>query len=354
MVSLCMIVKNEVKLLESCINSVKTKLKGVVNEFVVVDTGSTDGTKELAKKLGCTIYDFEWVNDFAKARNFSISKAKNDWVLVLDADEVIETVNKDEFKALCTDKYKDTQGYIMINNLDSDGNVFSSVRLPRLYNRKLHHYEKSIHETLYRKVNGESNMYNMNMIIKHTGYTDETYAEKHKVNRNKNMIQEYLKNNPNDIYMTGQLGITYKAEGDYDNAILELEKVIFNNDAVDKPYYANMVCEYLKILIQTNQNKVALVCENLWDYCSYNDEYVYCMGIIYLRNNQGEKAINAFLYCINKTGDVYFDKKLSYRALAEIFEQIGQLEQSLIWYKQSGDSKYVMDKIKSLEEKLNK
>jgi glycosyltransferase involved in cell wall biosynthesis len=81
-----MITKDEEKILEKCLNPIK----GVVDEIIIVDTGSKDNTKEIAKKFTDNIYDFEWNDDFSKARNFSISKATKDWILVLDPDEKIE------------------------------------------------------------------------------------------------------------------------------------------------------------------------------------------------------------------------------------------------------------------------
>ncbi len=84
-VSLCMIVKNEEEFLARCLDNVKT----IVDEMIIVDTGSTDRTRDIATVFGAKVFDFEWTDDFATARNFSISKAKGDWILIMDADEVI-------------------------------------------------------------------------------------------------------------------------------------------------------------------------------------------------------------------------------------------------------------------------
>ena len=84
-VSLCMIVKDEEKYLARCLQSAKT----IVDEMIVVDTGSSDRTKELATIFGAKVFDFAWENDFSSARNYSLSKASGDWILVLDADEMI-------------------------------------------------------------------------------------------------------------------------------------------------------------------------------------------------------------------------------------------------------------------------
>lgn len=84
-ISLSMIVKNEEQRLSGCLASVKC----LVDEIIVVDTGSRDRTREIAQAFGAKVYDFPWRDDFAAARNFSISKALGEWILILDADEVI-------------------------------------------------------------------------------------------------------------------------------------------------------------------------------------------------------------------------------------------------------------------------
>jgi len=101
-VSLCMIVKNEEKYIAKCLASVKP----IVDEMIVVDTGSTDRTKDIAAVFGAKTYDFEWDNDFAKARNYSISKAEGDWIFVMDADEVISPRDYDRFRKIVSKRPK--------------------------------------------------------------------------------------------------------------------------------------------------------------------------------------------------------------------------------------------------------
>lgn len=95
-ISLCMIVKNEEKILRRCLDS----LKGLYDEAIIVDTGSTDYTKSIAKEYTDKVYDFEWTNDFAAARNFAISKASCDYFYMADADEVLDEANHEKFRLL--------------------------------------------------------------------------------------------------------------------------------------------------------------------------------------------------------------------------------------------------------------
>ena len=89
-ISLCMIVRDEESVLDRCLSCVKD----IADEIIIVDTGSTDKTKEIAALYTDKIYDFKWIDDFSAARNFSFSKASMDYIMWLDADDVIDSENK--------------------------------------------------------------------------------------------------------------------------------------------------------------------------------------------------------------------------------------------------------------------
>lgn len=95
-ISLCMIVKNEASSLKRCLLS----LKDIVDEIIIIDTGSTDNTKEIAHEFTTQIYDFRWNDDFSEARNFSFSFATKDYIYCADADEVLDEANKIKFLQL--------------------------------------------------------------------------------------------------------------------------------------------------------------------------------------------------------------------------------------------------------------
>ena len=92
-ISVCMIVKNEEKVLGRCLDS----LKGIWDELIIVDTGSTDNTKAIACKYTDKVFDFKWVGDFSKARNYSIQKATMDYIYIPDADEILDEENREKF-----------------------------------------------------------------------------------------------------------------------------------------------------------------------------------------------------------------------------------------------------------------
>jgi glycosyltransferase involved in cell wall biosynthesis len=122
-VSLCMIVKNEEKYLDRCLKSVQ----GKVDEIIIVDTGSTDKTIEIAEKYGSIVKHFIWINDFAAARNYSIEGVESEYILVLDADEYLDD-GTDLQKDL--EKGKDFYRLTIKNQSNSGQIVFSqNVRL---------------------------------------------------------------------------------------------------------------------------------------------------------------------------------------------------------------------------------
>tara|TARA_Y100000310_G_C20693855_1_gene824116 strand:+ start:1599 stop:2573 length:975 start_codon:yes stop_codon:yes gene_type:complete len=97
-----MITKNEENYLEECLNSVNK----IIDEIIIVDTGSTDKTKDIAKKFKAKIYDFKWNDSFSNARNESLKHATKEWILVLDADEILETRDLEKIKELIKDNKK--------------------------------------------------------------------------------------------------------------------------------------------------------------------------------------------------------------------------------------------------------
>ncbi|WP_042352561.1 tetratricopeptide repeat-containing glycosyltransferase family 2 protein [Bacillus massiliigorillae] len=129
-ISLCMIVKNEEKVIARCLESVAP----LVDEIIIVDTGSSDRTKEIVKKFTDQIYDFEWEDDFAKARNFAFSKASKEYTLWLDADDVILEPDQEKFKELkkTLDSSVDSvqMKYVLLK--DEHGAIISSLNRNRL------------------------------------------------------------------------------------------------------------------------------------------------------------------------------------------------------------------------------
>ena len=146
-ISLVMIVKNEEKILRRCLDCVKN----LVDEIIIVDTGSTDGTREIAKEYTDKIYDFKWVDDFAAARNFAFSKASMDYIYSCDADEVIDDANRMRFMSLKSALVPEVE-IVQMHYVEKSGssvlNAKSEYR-PKLYKRLRNFtWIEPIHETV--------------------------------------------------------------------------------------------------------------------------------------------------------------------------------------------------------------
>lgn len=153
MISLCMIVRNEEDALGRCLESAE----GIADEIVIVDTGSTDGTKRVAAAYTDRIYDFEWIDDFAAARNYAFSKATQSHILWLDADDVIEPADREKFIGLKAALDPDTDSVMMHYHLGTNGKgeVTASLRRNRLVKREPgFRWEKPVHE--YLAVSGKT------------------------------------------------------------------------------------------------------------------------------------------------------------------------------------------------------
>lgn len=147
-ISLCMIVKNEEKVLARCLDS----LRDLMDEIIIVDTGSTDHTREIALKYTDKVYDFPWINDFSAARNFAFSKASCEYIYSADADEVLNEENREKFRLLKETLVPDVEIVQMYyGNQLSHGTVYNFDRelRPKLFKRlRTFLWIEPVHETV--------------------------------------------------------------------------------------------------------------------------------------------------------------------------------------------------------------
>ena len=171
-ISVCMIVKNEEKVLARCLNS----LAGIAEETIIVDTGSTDATKEIARRYTDKVYDFEWIDDFAAARNFSFSKAGMEYIYVADADEVLDEPERQRFLQLkrTLDRSVEIVQMLYTNQLEfgTTYNYDEELR-PKLY-RRLREFVWQ--EPLHEAVRLEPVILDTNIRVRHAPVS--THAER--------------------------------------------------------------------------------------------------------------------------------------------------------------------------------
>jgi glycosyltransferase involved in cell wall biosynthesis len=212
--TLSMIVKNEERYLRECLESVKD----LVDEIVIVDTGCTDNTLSIAKEFGANIFQFKWVNDFAAARNFALSKSTGDWIFYMDADERLDPKSAYDIKSSLEKKIK-FGFYCTVQNMDTDesrDNSFHYIRF--FFNSQGIEFRGKVHEQIEESlIKNEYQLLNSNIIIKHIGYNISKEEKQKKAQRNLELLIEEYKNDCS-AYYAFQLGNTYKVLKDYDNA----------------------------------------------------------------------------------------------------------------------------------------
>ena len=211
-ISLCMIVKNEEKNIGPCLRSVKD----MVSQMVVVDTGSTDNTVEIARSLGAEISYFEWCDDFSAARNASIERAEYPWILQLDADE--EILGKDIQWFYNHYPWPRLDGYaVTIDNLlriDFDDIQLSHWNIRFFRNKSYIKYEGSIHERVVvdpRKFSISS------AHIQHKGYGDPS-AQENRQKRNYNLLMEEYRRDPENVEILAYLAQHFSSQKKWEKA----------------------------------------------------------------------------------------------------------------------------------------
>ena len=196
-ISLVLIVKNEEKDLGRCLES----FKDIVKEIVVVDTGSTDRTVEIAKSYGARVEYFEWCDDFAAARNESLKYATCEWILRTDADEYIEDQEKAKLLHCVNSGLAEVYICPTISTTEKGEDVVENVRL--IKNHLGVTYDYPIHETvIFSVIRNRLTQCLANINFRHTGYeNNEPDAMVKKVKRNVEVCEKYLALHPDDYYV---------------------------------------------------------------------------------------------------------------------------------------------------------
>ncbi|MFH1851400.1 MAG: glycosyltransferase [Candidatus Neomarinimicrobiota bacterium] len=205
--SLCMIVKNESDHLAGCMDSVQ----GVVDQIVVVDTGSTDDTTSIASSYGAEVFNFDWVDDFARARNFSLDQARGEWVLWLDADERLTAASRREITRLLRPEARPVIYRVRIRNrMRSGGYEYLSTAHRLFNNHRGIRFSGRIHEQVSPSAaarQGEER--ESGIIIEHLGYGFSEEQMAGKFRRNGRLLERLVRDEPHNAYAHYTLAQNY-------------------------------------------------------------------------------------------------------------------------------------------------
>lgn len=327
-ISLCMIVKNEESVLNRCLDSIKK----AVDEIIIIDTGSTDRTKEIAYMYTDKIYDFEWIDDFSAARNFSFLKATMQYQMWLDADDIITKKDCEKIIHLKNTMNSDIDVVTMKYNthFDSEGNPVVTSTRERLFKKEKNYFwQDPIHEYI--------------LISGNTLYSDiEIYHKKESDSGNRNIkIYERLLNqgqslSPRSIYYYARELMDRER---YNEASEYFEK--FLNDGLG--WYEDNIASCFNLSICYNQlnlkEKVLPILLESFKYDTPRGEICCQIGYYYKNNLEYNKAVFWFGLALtltkNSHGFVlndYWDFIPSIE-LCSCYSLIGDMEKAYYYHK---------------------
>ena len=337
-ISVCIIAKNEEKYIETCLQA----LKPFDVEIVVVDTGSTDKTKEIAAKYTDSLYDFEWIGDFSAARNYAAKMAKHDYIFALDCDEFIE---KFSISDICKILKKEPNASlaISINNVVGSGNSISKFfsEADRIYDRRFVHFVNRIHEQLATK---DSNSKVLRKVIDtsvlHMGYYLTPEEKLKKNERNIEHLLKQIEEMPDDCYSYFQLGQSYAEIKENEKAYEARKKALSLKPPVSFEFMDQLLVGYAKSALDMGKYEDALSVLDYYDDMKNVADYMFYLGQAYYANGRLEEALKTFELAtkckiVHAQGTNSF---FPYNAMALLYEKLGENEKAVMYSQMAQDA----------------
>lgn len=215
--TVCVITKNEETFIAQCLKSIKP----IAQQIVVLDTGSTDRTVEIAKELGAEVHAFAWCDDFSAARNAALEHARGDWVLMLDADEELPANQHENLMKDLRDSKAIAFRVPLVNQGSNDGRSF----VPRLFrNAPGVYYRGRIHEQVFPSLLPLCKAWGLetrlgSAQLLHHGYTKELLKDRNKIERNLKLLKQAIEEQPNDVNLVMNLGLELVRSGSFDEGL---------------------------------------------------------------------------------------------------------------------------------------
>ncbi|SDX95575.1 glycosyltransferase [Paenibacillus sp. CF384] len=301
LITLCMIVKDEARDLPRCLQSVQ----GIVDQLIIVDTGSKDATVAIARKYGAIVVRSEWTGDFAAARNKGLARANGEWVLFLDADEELDEATGMQLRLLAQEP-EITAYFLNIWNYMSDGRSEGATINPvlRMFrNDPRYRFEGRIHEQIAGPITQhtpQARFHLSDVIIHHYGYKREVVAAKNKLQRNRTLLEQAIKEDPDNRFHWYNLGVEYFRGGEVEEAVGAFRR------AREGINYASVSYAHLLVKHEVHglqalrrwQEALALLEESLVWYSDYPDLW-HAKGVSLAVVGRWRRAAEAFAAAIH-------------------------------------------------------
>ncbi|SHK82219.1 glycosyltransferase [Desulforamulus aeronauticus] len=335
MISLCMIVKNEARNLARCLNSAKD----CVDEIIVVDTGSEDNTIAIAEQFGAKIFHYQWQEDFAAARNYSLDQATGDWVLYLDADEELEANCSERLRSLT--QRPDIEAYIFqIINLTDGNDPLKHVNVRMFRNKPSYRFAGKLHEQIISAIPPQATgnpVVNCGISILHYGYLTAEFLAKNKAQRNHKINTKLVAEDPNNPFYLYSLGGSCVNLNDPEGAVAHYHKALQHVN-LRAMYAPSIFVSLISCLLKMGRLDEAV--EYLEQCKIHYPDYVdihFIEGELFYQLGNSKRAKGCFTRCLelgeqnkgrytSRTGVGSF---LANAKLAEIYQREGAYKKAL-------------------------
>ncbi|MCK5329368.1 MAG: tetratricopeptide repeat protein [Candidatus Latescibacteria bacterium] len=284
--SCCMIVRNEEQFLLQCLESIKD----VVDEIIVVDTGSADRTVQIAGEFGAKVYHHPWNNDFSEARNVSLSYATCDWILIMDADEELE---QEDGPLLLSLLKSDEYNAIFLANINylSDGQQSKHYNA-RVFRRGTMHYEGIVHNQPVI----EGNTLSTEIRLHHYGYglTKEEMSKKHR--RTGDLLKHQLEKDPENTFAQMNFVRILRNQHCFDEAIGQGNEFLRQYSARMSPMHRQMISnDVAYCLFATDQyEKAEAMCRQVLEENPDNLDVLFTLGAVLSKRGEHREALRHF------------------------------------------------------------
>ncbi|WP_312469780.1 glycosyltransferase [Neobacillus sp.] len=341
-VSLCMIVKDEEQLLPACLDSVKS----IIDEMIIVDTGSTDSTIQIAGQFGAEIWTIPWEDDFSKARNVALEHATGDWILHLDADEQLEKQDIGQLLSIISNSQEEAYFLHIVNhNAETYGDslIFPSLRLWR--NRKEYRFSGAIHEQIGSsivKLNPSKSLTLTPIRIHHYGYSEKIIQEKKKIDRNLKIASAEVERYPKSSFAHYNLAMEFSRMKQFDNAIKEFYLSIDCLPDQHELWVSYMFRNLATALMEGKKFKEAS--EILEKGLNYYPDYIdllFQKATCHCGLNEVPHAIGLFHQCIVTPKNPKYvnlkglSREKAHFSLGHCYLQLNRLDESVYHYKKA-------------------
>lgn len=355
-VSVCIIAKNEENYIGECLR----RLSLYEWEIIVIDTGSSDRTAEIARAYTPNVYCFDWTDDFSAARNYSVSKASNDYILAVDCDEYLEDdeTTYETISGLANRIAPRQVGMLNLINPSAESSVpgesLSVVHehIARFFNRKFTYYKGAIHEQLISRDGTVPEFVPVPLTFYHMGYRTADIKRK-KASRNISLLEAELQANGPDPYLLFQLGQSYFGLSEYTKALPYFEQALSMETDEREEYVQTLVESYGYCLIHLKQYAKALELNGVYPVFSRRADFVFLMGLIYMNNAMFENAIQEFLKAVTIANHAVegVNGCLAYYNAGVIYECMGNVPEAAKLYEKCGNYAPACQRLHLIREK---